>query len=305
MAPHHRQSRLLPVVVESLTKACTSIGSEGESRHGPASLSIRTDDTPIRPSRRRSEAELTPPATPSEPSSQQQWTIAHDGIETLAICESPAKNARDAVFVMAHGAGGHMGDASMLAAAAAVRAAGIHTVRFDFPYRAKGSRRPDAMPLLKSCITAVATRARREFPDARLLTGGRSMGGRAASMLAADGFACDGLILLAYPLHPAGTPEKLRTAHLPAIAAPVLCVNGTRDALCDHALMTRFLASPEMRRRQARWTMHWIEGADHSFKVLKSSGRTADDVGEELQSTVREWFDGAVPAPAGRTGAGR
>lgn len=240
---------------------------------------------------------MSPPTAKSAPSSQP-WTIAHDGIETLAVCEAPAKDGRrNALFIMAHGAGGHMGDASMLAAAEAVRAAGIHTVRFDFPYRAKGSRRPDAMPLLKSCIAAVATRARREFPDARLLLGGRSMGGRAASMLAADEFACDGLVLLAYPLHPAGSPDKLRTAHLPAIEPPVLCVNGTRDVLCDHALMTRFLASAEM-RRQARWTMHWIEGADHSFKVLKSSGRTAEDVGKELQTAVQEWFDGsASPAP--------
>jgi predicted alpha/beta-hydrolase family hydrolase len=244
---------------------------------------------------------LSPP-TAKPARSPQHWTIAHDGIETLAICEGPSNDGRrDAVFVVAHGAGGHMGDASMLAAAEAARAAGIHTVRFDFPYRAKGSRRPDAMPLLKSCIAAVAARARREFPDARLLLGGRSMGGRAASMLAAEGFACDGLVLLAYPLHPAGSPEKLRTAHLPGIEAPVLCVNGTRDALCDRALMTRFLASAEM-RRQARWTMHWIEGADHSFKVLKSSGRTPDDVGEELQAAVRDWFDESIPGAAGNAG---
>ena len=117
-----------------------------------------------------------------------------------------------------------------------------------------------------------------------LIIGGRSMGGRAASMLAADGFACDGLLLLAYPLHPAGQTEKLRDAHLPAIRVPVLCFNGTRDALARRDLMEAALKTVK-----TNWKMHWLEGADHSFHVLKSSGRTDAEVLVEIANAAEAW----------------
>ncbi len=127
---------------------------------------------------------------------------------------------------------------------------------------------------------------REELRPARLFLGGRSMGGRAASMLVARGFDADGLILLAYPLHPAGKPEQLRDAHLPKIAMPVLCFNGTRDALCRRELMEAVL-----QRVGDDWTMHWLEGADHSFHVLKSSGRTDADVLSEIQDVSSRWLE--------------
>ena len=111
------------------------------------------------------------------------------------------------------------------------------------------------------------------------------MGGRAASMLAAEGYPADGLILLAYPLHPAGQPEKLRDAHLPRIAMPVLCFNGTRDELCTVELMERALKAVT-----APWEMRWEEGADHSFHVLKSSGRTDAQVMESIGNTTTRWL---------------
>ena len=186
------------------------------------------------------------------------------------------------VFVCAHGAGGHKDDRGMTRAAQALEAAGFGVVRFNFPYREKGSGRPDPMPVLKASIAEAVARARNELAPRRLVIGGRSMGGRAASMLAADGFECDGLLLLAYPLHPAGQPEKLRDAHLPRIKVPVLCINGTRDALCERGLMDKTVKNPW-------WHMHWLEGADHSFHVLKSSGRTDDDVMAEVGNTARDW----------------
>jgi len=146
----------------------------------------------------------------------------------------------------------------MLASAEALAAAGLDVRRFNFPYREKGRRIPDPMPLLRSAFETAVAREREE--GRRLFIGGRSMGGRVATMMAADGFACDGLILLAYPLHPAGKPEKLRDAHLPRITAPVLCFNGTRDGLCTRELMDQALRSV-----RAPWEMHWIEGADHSL----------------------------------------
>ena len=111
------------------------------------------------------------------------------------------------------------------------------------------------------------------------------MGGRAASMLAADGFAADGLLLLAYPLHPPGQPEKLRDAHLPRITMPVLCFSGTRDDFCRRDLMERVLTTVT-----APWEMHWLEGADHSFHVLKSSGRTDADVLSEVADASAAWL---------------
>ena len=170
----------------------------------------------------------------------------------------------------------------MVRAARALEAAGFRVVRFNFPYREKGSGRPDPMPVLKKSIADVVARVRAEHKPSTLVIGGRSMGGRAASMLAADGFACDGLLLLAYPLHPAGQPEKLRDAHLAAIKVPVLCFNGTRDALCERPLMEKALQS-------LSWQMHWLEGADHSFHVLKSSGRTDAQVMDEVSRVAAEW----------------
>ncbi|HZG42364.1 MAG TPA: alpha/beta family hydrolase [Longimicrobium sp.] len=208
------------------------------------------------------------------------------GADAVTTVYEAAEDAR-AVFVFAHGAGGRMDDAGMLKLGEAFRAQGLSTVRFNFVYREKGSGRPDAMPRLMECVSAVVARGRDELRPPALVIGGRSMGGRAASMLAADGFACDGLLLLAYPLHPDKQPETLRDAHLPSIHAPVLCFNGTRDALCRRDLMEATL-----RRVGANWTMHWLEGADHSFHVLKSSGRTDEQVVDEVAGATRGWLAG-------------
>ncbi|HEX5091751.1 MAG TPA: alpha/beta family hydrolase [Burkholderiales bacterium] len=186
-------------------------------------------------------------------------------------------------FVCAHGAGGHKDDRGMLRLAEALQPC-LEVVRFDFPYREQGSKRPDPMPVLKASIAAVADRTR--AASGRLLLGGRSMGGRAASMLAADGFACDGLLLFAYPLHPAGRPEKLRTAHLASLTVPVLCFNGTRDPLCTRGLMAQALAQV-----RTRWDMHWLEGADHSFRTLKSSGRSEAQTYEEIARAAARWLE--------------
>jgi predicted alpha/beta-hydrolase family hydrolase len=182
-----------------------------------------------------------------------------------------------AVFVCAHGAGGHKDDKAMLRLAAALD--GVEVVRFNFPYREAGSKRIDPMPVLKKSFLEHIK------PGKPLIIGGRSMGGRVASMLAAEGFECDGLLLAAYPLHPAGQPEKLRDAHLPNIRCPVLCLNGTRDALCRQDLMQEAL-----KKVKAPWTMHWIEGADHSFHVLRSSGRSDAQVDEEVRAAVGTWL---------------
>jgi uncharacterized protein len=214
-----------------------------------------------------------------------EWRIQAGADEVGAVYEAAEAEDTGAVFVCAHGAGGSMADKGMLTTAAALRSQGIGVVRFNFPYTERKSRRPDPMPRLMETVSAVVARVREELRPAKLITGGRSMGGRAASMLAADGFESDGLLLLAYPLHPAGQPEKLRDAHLPSIRVPVLCFNGTRDELCRRDLMERALTPVT-----TDWTMHWVEGADHSFHVLKSSGRNDAAVLAEVADTARAWI---------------
>jgi len=201
------------------------------------------------------------------------WRIAVDGEETTAILDQADKG--NVVFVAAHGAGSHMDHRSMLQLSHVLRSQDIDVVRFNFLYREKGARAPDRMPKLQACFSAVTERVRRELQGKKLLLGGRSMGGRVASMLAADGLACDGLLLLAYPLHPAGQPERLRDAHLPHVKVPVLCINGTRDTLSDRVLMARAIQA-----LGTRWQMHWLDGADHSFSNT-----------EEIGTLARRWLE--------------
>ena len=215
-----------------------------------------------------------------------EWTIPVGEHTTTAVYEpGSGANTELPLFVCAHGAGGNKSDRGMLATTNAFRARGIGTVRFDFLYKARGSARPDPMPVLMETTAAVVARAREELSPKRVVIGGRSMGGRAASMLAADGYDADGLLLLAYPLHPAGQPAKLRDAHLPKIRMPVLAFSGTRDPLCTRELMERALTTVT-----APWDMRWIEGADHSFHVLKSSGTNDAAVMESIAASSAEWL---------------
>lgn len=212
------------------------------------------------------------------------WEIRTDSDVTTAVWDPPRGVLR-ATFVCAHGAGGHMNDRSVVAVTGALRERGIGTVRFNFFYRARGSGRPDPMPRLLDCWQAVLARVRAELDPHVLILGGRSMGGRAASVLVSQGESCEGLLLLAYPLHPPGHPEKPRASHLRTIDVPVLCINGTRDPFCERPLMEQTLEE-----LGSNWRMHWVEGADHSFHVLKRSGRTDADVLNEVADECDRWL---------------
>ncbi|MDB4890038.1 MAG: hypothetical protein JWL61_1893 [Gemmatimonadetes bacterium] len=222
--------------------------------------------------------------------SKQEWKVTVGTEEVSAVYEPATSPEQAAVFVCAHGAGGSMSDKGMLASANALRARGFGVVRFNFLYKEKKSSRPDAMPKLMETVSAVVARVHQELEPNRLIIGGRSMGGRACSMLASEDFDADGLLLLAYPLHPAGQPEKLRDAHLSKISMPVLALSGTRDALCTRALMERALETVS-----TPWQMRWIDGADHGFHVLKASGRTDDDVMQEIARVSSAWV-GELPS---------
>ena len=218
----------------------------------------------------------------------QTWQILVGIDETTATWDPPAGGrAHGPVFVCAHGAGGNMNDAGVVGVTRALRERGVGTVRFNFFYRVRKSSRPDPMPSLLGCLDAVVVRVRAEVGPSKLILGGRSMGGRAASVFVSEGAACEGLLLLAYPLHPPGQPGKLRAEHLPRINVPVLCVNGTRDPFCTRDLMEKTLAG-----LGSNWRMHWVEGADHGFHVLKRSGRTDRDVLTEIADLASAWIGG-------------
>jgi len=219
---------------------------------------------------------MVSPFAPNATQGSFQWCISVvNGEETSAVLEPAIGAEGKALFVAGHGAGSDMNHGNMLKLSEVLRGRGFDVVRFNFLYREKGGRAPDRMPKLQACFSAVVERARREIAGKKLIIGGRSMGGRVASMLAAEGFPCDGLLLLAYPLHPAGNPEKLRDAHLPKIKVPVLCINGTRDTLCRKDLMTKSIDG-------LGWQMQWLEGKDHSFAVTAELGELVEQWAEPL-----------------------
>jgi predicted alpha/beta-hydrolase family hydrolase len=187
--------------------------------------------------------------------------------------------------VLWHGAGGDVDERSLAATARALAAAGAIAVRARFPYRIAGRRAPDRMPvLLESARTAIEdARALAGARRRRLVLGGRSMGGRVASMLVAAGEPASGLVFLSYPLHPAARPDNLRDAHLPSIPCPMLFVSGDRDALCDLELLRRVLE-----RIGPRAELAVFPGADHSM-------RRADAA--EIARTVVDWTARAHSAP--------
>jgi predicted alpha/beta-hydrolase family hydrolase len=218
---------------------------------------------------------------------KHEWRVRVGTETTSAVYESAAEGDDIALFVCAHGAGGNIADRSTVASANALRTQGFGVVRFNFLYKEKGSGRPDAMPKLTNTFSAVVAHARAALGDPRpLVIGGRSMGGRAASVLASEGFDADGLLLLAYPLHPPGQLEKLRDAHLPSITMPVLAFSGTRDPFVTPEIMTRVLTTVT-----APWDMQWVDGADHSFHVTKASGTTDSAVMTRIAEQSRQWVE--------------
>jgi predicted alpha/beta-hydrolase family hydrolase len=189
------------------------------------------------------------------------------------------------VVVLGHGAGGDRRTPMLVALAEALAASGRAALLYNFPYAEKGAGRPDPPAVLESTARAAAALAQDESGAQRIVHGGRSMGGRIASQIVAQGVPASGLAFLAYPLHPPGQPERLRDAHLGKIAAPMLFVQGTRDAFAREDLLRRSIGLLAPRAELVR-----IAGADHSFGVPKRSGRTAEDVLAEVEGALLGWL---------------
>jgi predicted alpha/beta-hydrolase family hydrolase len=200
------------------------------------------------------------------------------------VSRPEAGRATGVAAVIAHGAGGDMHTSFLQTVAQGLAARGILTVRMNFPYVEARRSAPDRMPVLEETIRATIAFARAEGART-IVIGGKSMGGRAASHVAAAGDDIAGLVLLGYPLHPSGEPEKLRTEHLPRIRVPCLFVEGTRDTLCRLDLF--FPAIAEMRTAVS---LHVIEGGDHSFHTPARTGRGDDAVYAEIAEVTATWI---------------
>jgi predicted alpha/beta-hydrolase family hydrolase len=197
-----------------------------------------------------------------------------------------------ACFVFAHGAGAGMHHASMASVAADLSEQGIATLRYQFPYMERGSRRPDPPALCHATVRAAVAEAARAAPGLRLVAGGRSFGGRMTSQAQALGALPGvlGLAFLSFPLHPAGRPSQDRAEHLSEVKIPMLFLQGTRDELA-----TLELLEPVVQRLGARARLKLLQEADHSFHARASSGRRDPDVRQELILALIDWIDG-LPA---------
>lgn len=192
-------------------------------------------------------------------------------------------NKAIALLVLAHGAGAGMRHEAMQSLSENLNAAGVATLRFEFPYMAKGSKRPDSPSVAVAAIEKAVSEAAKKKPKLPLFAGGKSFGGRmtttAASLGKIDGVR--GIICFGFPLHPPKKPGTDRAAHLAKVTKPMLWLQGTRDDLADLKLVK------SVAKKTPLIELKVIEGADHSYKVLKSSGRTQAEVWKEIAEAAR------------------
>ncbi|MDF3063675.1 MAG: alpha/beta hydrolase [Microvirga sp.] len=206
-----------------------------------------------------------------------------DSVSGLWLAPAPAR----ACLVLAHGAGAGMAHRSMTALADGLAGRGIATLRYQFPYMQRGARRPDPPPVAHAAVRAAVAEAARHAGTLPLFAGGRSFGGRMTSQAeaAAPLARVRGLVLFAFPLHPAGKPSDARAAHLAEVALPMLFLQGTHDALAELDLLR-----PVVERLGARATLTLAEGADHAFHVPARTGRKDADVLAELLDAAAAWM---------------
>ena len=210
--------------------------------------------------------------------------VADEQVSGLLLRPADAK----ALFVFAHGAGAGMTHKAIQSDAQGLADRGVATLRYQFPYMEKGSRRPDPPKIAHAAVRAAVARAAELAPDLPLFAGGRSFGGRMTSQAQAiEPLAgVSGLAFLGFPLHPAGKPGIERAEHLSRIQIPMLFVSGDRDALAELDLLR-----PVVTELGKLATVHLVSQADHSFKVAAKSGRTSADAESEALDALTGWIE--------------
>src|SRR2546421_1149019 len=195
------------------------------------------------------------------------------------------------LYVLAHGAGAGMRHRFLEAIARQLGEREIGTLRYQFPYMERRAGRPDPPAVAAAAVRAAATEATRLAPGLPLVAGGKSFGGRMTSTAQAEAPlpGVRGLVFLGFPLHPPGKPGDKRAEHLTQVRIPMLFLQGDRDEFADLNLL-----KPVVKRLGAGATLHLVEDGDHSFHVLKRSGRTDADVMSELVDAIVKWTAGIV-----------
>jgi predicted alpha/beta-hydrolase family hydrolase len=209
--------------------------------------------------------------------------VGEESVSALLIRPAEAK----ALYLFAHGAGTGMTHRSMVSNAEGLATRGMATLRYQFPYMEKGSRRPDPPRIAHAAVRAAAAEAARVAPDLPIFAGGRSFGGRMTSQAQADEPlpGVRGLAFVGFPLHPAGKPGIERAEHLSRVQIPMLFVSGARDSLAEMDLL-----EPVVAGLGERATLHVIADADHSLKVPAKSGRTPAEAEAEALDTIAAWM---------------
>jgi predicted alpha/beta-hydrolase family hydrolase len=195
-----------------------------------------------------------------------------------------------AQLVLAHGAGAGMRHPFLQSLSEELALAGVATFRYQFPYMEQKRRAPDQRRILVEVVRAAINAARQRAPDVPLFAGGKSMGGRMTSLAASQHLldSVRGLVFVGFPLHPPNKPGIERAEHLNAVKIPMLFLQGTRDTFARLNLLR-----PVCEHLGKRATLHLIETADHSFKVLEKAGRTHREIMQELAETTAKWMRSA------------
>ena len=192
----------------------------------------------------------------------------------------------DVTMILGHGAGADQNSDFMTRFADGLAARGVSVVTFNFLYAQQGRRVPDANKTLEACFRAVVAAVRqRKIGRGPLVIGGKSLGGRIASQTAAAGAGVEGLLFLGYPLHPPGRPDQLRAKHLQAIKAPMLFVQGSRDAFG-----TPDELRPIIKELKVPADLYVVDGGDHSFKVLKRAGIAQEETYKAALDRIERWL---------------
>jgi uncharacterized protein len=218
----------------------------------------------------------------STPETESIDVVLPDGRRVEGRWTEAIAPAAGCTFVYAPGAGSNIDDGFGAFASHSFACEGIATLRFQFPYMQEKKRFPDRQPVLEATWRAAIALARER--GLKLAIGGRSLGGRIASYLAASGEPLDALTCFAYPLHPPGRPDQRRDEHLAQIKIPMLVCSGTRDTFGTPDELRAALAGAP------RAALHLLEGADHGFNILKSSGRLRPHVWAEAAETASAWL---------------
>ena len=211
--------------------------------------------------------------------------VGEESVSGLLIRPPDAR----ALYLFAHGAGTGMTHKSLASNAFGLSERGIATLRYQFLYREKGLKRPDAPKLAHAVVRAAAREAAKLAPDLPFFAGGRSFGGRMTSQAQAEAPlpGVIGLAFIGFPLHPAGKPGIERAEHLERVDVPMLFVSGARDALAQASLLKSVIA-----RLGERATLHEIADGDHSLKVPAKCGRTAAEAEGEALDAMADWMLG-------------